>query len=175
MAWVRGRIAAGDAITSIADLGCGVGVGYAEAFADLRYVGVDLTRNVEWCRANRTAPSHAYLDVDFIGAPLAERCDVVMSSGTMDNVYDVDALLRAMVSSSRRWVYLTAYRGWFPDLDEHRYTWSPEHSCFYTDVSPRRLESTLRESGCTEIVIEPRRTSRSDIPYETRVIARVPS
>ncbi len=174
--WVHKMEGQGEFFESIADFGCGLGVGYCDDFADKHYVGIDLSpRNIAWCQKNRKNPKHRYLNIDFISEPLNEAFDLVFSSGTIDNSYDVDQFLKAMVRTSRRWIYLTCYRGWFPDLDEHRYQWNEEHGCFYNDLCPRRLRQTLESFGCQSIVVEPMETKREDIPYETRVIAQVPS
>jgi len=170
--WARG---ADRGIESVVDFGCGVEVGYCEAFADKRYVGIDLSpRNVGWCRSHRKNPEHAHWCIDFVSEPLAERFDLVFSSGTIDNTYDVDACLQAMVAASKGWVHVTCYRGWFPELDEHRYSYAPHHQCFYNDVSPRRAAATLRAAGCTEISLQPIPSGKPDIPFETRIIARSP-
>ena len=98
-----------------------------------------------------------------------------MSSGTIDNGYDVEAFLDAMIRASSRWIYLTCYRGWFPDLAEHRYGWADADRCFYTDIAPRRVRRHLECCGCGDIRVEPVPTGRNDIPLETRIIARVPA
>jgi hypothetical protein len=175
IAWVARRDQAGDRIETIADFGCGLGVGYSDAFGDKRYIGIDIDdANVQWCRVNRAHSGHEYHCRDFISTPLTEPADLVFSSGTIDNVYDVDACLGSMVASSRRWIHLTCYRGWFPDRDEHAYNWNEEHACFYTDVSASRIRETLRNLGCREISVGKVPTGRTDIRFETRVIARVP-
>ena len=172
--WINVRDHANDKIESIADFGCGIGYGYSDLLADRRYVGIDLDqRNIEWCRKNRSNKNHQYLGLDFINDRLPERYDVVMSSGTIDNTYDVDAFIVSMIAASNKWIYITCYRGWFPDLSEHRYTWSNQHQCFYTDISPNRIFKTLTNMGCKEIIIEPVPTLRLDIRYETRIIARI--
>ncbi len=169
-------VSADDSIRSIVDFGCGLEVGYCDAFAERRYVGIDLSpNNVEWCRQNRDNPLHDHRCVDFVTQDLGERFDLVTSSGTIDNSYDVDESLRAMVRASRGWIHATCYRGWFPELDEHRYTYESEHQCFYNDVSPSRMRRTLEAVGCTEISIEPIPTGNEAIPQETRVRARVPA
>jgi len=166
---------AGQGIASLADFGCGLGVGYADAFRDRRYIGLDLSaRNVEWCRHNRSNPLHRYACVDFVVDGIGETADVVSSSGTIDNAYDVDAFVQSMIRASSGWIYFTCYRGWFPDLREHRYSWDEKTTCFYNDISPRRIRSVLERAGCTEVDIRPMATGRSDVRYETRVIARVP-
>ncbi len=175
--WIAQRDAQGDDIGSVLDLGCGLGVGYAEALAAKRYVGVDLSpRNVEWCQHHRSNPRHAYRCADFVTEVQKETFDLVFSSGTLDNCYDIDAALRSMVRQSRKWLYLTCYRGWFGNLREHRYQWSDEHTCFYNDASPDRIRDVLQEERCRDISIEPVAAGPDarDIPFETRVIARVP-
>jgi hypothetical protein len=165
LAWIRDH----DPIESVADFGCGLGVGYADALSDRRYIGFDLVdESIAWCRTNRPHPGHAYHRLDFVAEPTPDRYDLVMSSGTIDNTWDIEAYLDAMIRASQRWIYLTSYRGWFPHLADHRYMWSDTDYCFYNDLSPGRIESHLDDRGCTDIVVEPLRD-------ETRITARVPS
>jgi len=174
VAWVTARENQGDTIRSIADFGCGMGVGYCDDFADKEYIGIDLSEhNIRWCKENRKNRKHKYYCRDFIAEPLEWKVDLAFSSGTVDNSYDIDASLNSLVRSSRKWIYVTFYRGWFPDLAEHIYSWSHEHLCFYNDASARRIRQTLLSVGCSEIIVEPVATGREDIPFETRVIAHV--
>lgn len=160
---------------SVMDFGCGVGEGYCEAFVDRPYIGVDLAApSIEWAAAHRRNPKHRYETRDFIADPPVDAADIVMSSGTIDNAYDPEAYLDAMISAARESIYLTCYRGWFPDQTEHKFMYSPEHGCFYADLCAPRLREHLESRGCRDIVVEPRATGRIDIPFETRVIARVP-
>ncbi len=173
ISWIRSHDST-DRINSIMDFGCGVGVGYSSELADRTYIGVDLAENsIAWARQHRTNPGHRYLALDFIADPPAQAADLVMSSGTIDNAYDPERYLDAMIAASRRWIYVTCYRGWFPELTDHRFFWSSEHGCYYADLSPSRMREHLERRGCTHIAIEPRSTGRTDIPYETRLIARV--
>jgi hypothetical protein len=173
--WIADRERCGDAIESIADFGCGLGVGYCEQFAGKRFIGVELAqKNTDWCRAHRANPKHEFHCFDFMEKPLQPRADVVTSSGTIDNCYDIEAFLGTMLASANKWIYATCYRGWFPELDEHRYQWNPDHGCFYNDVSARRVEEYLKNRGCSQVLVSPLRTGNSEIPYETRIVARVP-
>lgn len=169
-------IEARDDLRTIVDVGCGVGVGYHDAFADRTYVGVDLSRsNIEWCRAHRKNPGHRYLCVDHATTDPdpGEIGDIAFSQGTIDNAWDVDAFLTGMVRWSRGFIYVTCYRGWFPELDEHRYQWSMGEGVFYNDVSPGRTRRTLEKLGCTEIEIIP--LGGEGLPCrETVITARVP-
>jgi len=172
--WVHQRETEGDAILSIADFGCGLGVGYCDDFANKKYVGVDLSeKNTLWCREHRENPNNEYYCFDFIKESLKEPVDLVFSSGTLDNTYDIDVSLKNLVRNSKKWIYITFYRGWFPELKEHQYSWNEEHKCFYNNVSPSRIYEILLSLGCQDIQIKPTPTEHADIPYEMLVIARV--
>ena len=174
LAWISAKDGSGEAIESVMDFGCGVGVGYCEALSDKRYIGVDLSPgNIAWCTEHRLNTRHRYVCIDFITESVGESADLVFSSGTIDNAYDADAYLAAMVRHAKKWVSLTCYRGWFPDLDEHRYSYNAEHGCFYNDLSPARLTHTLESLGCSEIRIAPLATGNREIPFETWITARV--
>jgi len=173
--WVRDLESEGQAIQSIAEFGCGLGVGYRDDFSDRQYVGFDVSsRNIEWCNSNRTHPGHYYVCADVMLREACDQFDLVFSSGTIDNCYDIEVFLESMVRHSKKWIYVTCYRGWFPDLREHKYMWSQEHRCFYNDVSPRRVRECLENLGLDNIIIRSTRTENFQIPYETLIIARVP-
>ena len=161
-------------LQTIVDIGCGIGEGYSTALADRQYIGVDLSKaNIEWCNTNRTNERHQYIEADFLQEDPDTPADLVFSQGTIDNTWDVDEYLEAMVRWSKGLIYVTCYRGWFPELSQHRYRWNPEHGCFYNDVSPSRVRRVLQELGCSEIIIEP--VEGRELPCrETRIIARVP-
>jgi hypothetical protein len=167
---------AADAISpvrSVVEFGCGLAVGYAELFADREFVGIDIAEQcVDWCLANRAHPGHDYWSGDFIRNDWPRQFDLVLSQGTIDNTYDMDEFLRSAVAASRQWLYVTAYRGYFPALREHEYSWSAEHGCYYNNLSPARAYRTLRDAGCTDVAIVPSHTGR-EIPFETVIVARV--
>ncbi|MGK7344305.1 MAG: class I SAM-dependent methyltransferase [Candidatus Nitrospinota bacterium M3_3B_026] len=173
--WVKGKDGAGDAIGSIMDFGCGISIGYSDDFSGKEYTGVDISeKNIEWSRKHRDNPKHAYVNADFISEDLDRKADLVFSSGTIDNSYDIDAFLEAMVRHSKKWIHATAYRGWFPSLREHRYRYNQAHECFYNDISPSAAHDTLKRLGCMDITIMPAATGKGEIPYETKIIARTP-
>ena len=174
VAWVE-CLAETSAVTSVADVGCGRAIGYPELLPDKRYIGVDLSQNnIDWCTKQLQGPNLEFHCIDIMEQDLPEKADLVFSSGTIDNVYDMDAYLEALVRNSNKWIYLTCYRGWFPELPEHLYSWNGEHGCFYNDLSPSRARRVLSDLGCSSIAIEPVRTQsdRQDILFETRIVAR---
>lgn len=165
--WIHQR----EPISSIVDFGCGLCIGYSEAFKDKEYTGVDISpSNIDWCKRNYKNPRHNYLNLDFIETPLNEKHDVAVSSGTIDNTYDIDECLAALVLASRKYIYLTAYRGYFPDLQEHKYSWSPKDGCFYNDISPIKAYTTLKDLECQYITVESLRLGEQT---ETLITAEV--
>jgi hypothetical protein len=172
--WVTAYCDIKNSILELADFGCGIGYGYTEVFAKHKYCGVDISRkNNKWCLENNTNLLHSFICEDYIANDLNRKFDVVFSSGTIDNSYDVDQYLAAMVRHSKKWIYLTCYRGWFPELKEHKYSWSEEHGCFYNNISPSLVRKTLEQLGCTDISIQPIETGNMEIPYETEIFARI--
>ncbi|MCH8149845.1 MAG: class I SAM-dependent methyltransferase [Planctomycetes bacterium] len=150
-------------------------VGYADFFKDIRYVGVDIAPQlIDWCKSHRKNPRHDYWADDFIVKPPREKFDLVFSQGTIDNTHDMDALLRAAVAASNRWVYVTAYRGFFPELREHRITWCEEQGVFYNDLSPLQAQQTLEQCGCQNVTIFPSFTGRDNVAHETVIIGSLP-
>jgi SAM-dependent methyltransferase len=173
-AFVADLDAAGAAPDSVLDMGCGLGVGYADHFKDRRFVGVDISeKEIEWCRKNRKADRHDYIATDLIAEPLTEKFDLVFSQGTIDNVYDIDAFLSAAVAMSKGWVYITAYRGWFPQLNQHEYRWDPATTCYYNNISPAMIQKTLEKLGCRKIRVEALPMKGAAVSAETRITAQV--
>lgn len=172
-AWVQ-AMSRVEPIDSVLEFGCGLAVGYGEFFEGRRYVGADLSaKEIAWCRENRARPRHDFVECDFITHDFGERFDLVFSQGTIDNTYDMDAFLRAAARASRRWVYVTAYRGYFAGLDAHRYDASEAEGCYYNDLSPSAAFRCLEAAGCRDVAVVPSGTGRPDIPFETLVVARV--
>jgi len=87
----------------------------------------------------------------------------------------MDAFLYQMVKASKHYIYATAYRGWFPNLNNHHYNWNEGDGCFYNDISPHRVEELLENIGCYDIKITPLKTGNEAIPYETLITAVVGS
>ncbi len=171
MAWAEERKSEGK-IETVCEVACGHGIGYAEFFADCSYLGVDISeKEIAWCRENHDNPRHRWRCLDFISEPPDEESDLVFCQGSIENVYDMDGLIRGMAHCAKRYIYFTAFKGYFPELDQHVYEWNPAYTCYENRLSVRRTRQLLRELGFAQVEIFPQRTSKPDIPYETVVIA----
>lgn len=174
LTWIQTLEHTPDRINSVMDFGCGRAVGYSTSLQDKHYVGVDISKeNITWCQQNRDTSRHSYVCADIICKKLPEKTDLVFSSGTIDNSYDIDQYLSAMVRNAKKWIYLTCYRGWFPNLPEHIYRYDENHGCFYNDASLPRLLAQLQKLGCSVVSAVPLGTGKREIPFETRIIARI--
>jgi Methyltransferase domain len=169
-----GNAEASSRFDSVLEVGCGRGVFYPHFFSDRRYSGLEYSkRNTEWLTEKRQWQLHSFHNGDIASWRNEEKFDLVFSSGTIDNVPDMDAFLKGVVRNAKKKIYLTAYRGWFPDLENHLNTWSGDTGAYYNDISPKRVWQVLEEVGCANIQIEPLPTGRPEIPFETLIIADV--
>lgn len=161
-----------DEICSIADFGCGIGVGFSEAFSDKKFIGLDISeRNINWCNNNYNNSKHSYVSSDFSIAPLAEKVDLVICNGTLENVLDINKAMESMVLSSNKWIYAAGCSGWHPSLKSHKYDWREEWGCNSSLISPIEAKNTLKALGCEEINIFPFKQQRGC--EDTIIIARV--
>jgi SAM-dependent methyltransferase len=188
IAWVKAtERAAGRPFGSVLEVGCGCAVVYPDVFAGRHYTGFDISeKEIAWCKVNRAFAGRAFICGDFIsdGARLCReepsqgleaRDDLVFSHAVIDHVYDAEAFVDALVKQSKGWLYLTAYRGWFPKQDEHVYHWDDATTCYYNDLSSSKLLTQLHFLGCTNVQVMPFATGKAEIPQETVIIARVPA
>ncbi|MGI0010825.1 MAG: hypothetical protein ACREAE_05445, partial [Nitrosopumilaceae archaeon] len=58
--------------------------------------------------------------------------------------------LSKVVKLSRKYAYINAYRGYFPNLTKHKRIWFENDSCYYNDLSIPQLKDTLLKNGLKE-------------------------
>ena len=164
--WVNER-----EISSIADFGCGIGIGFETAFSDKQYLGIDISkRNIDWCNQTYTNPKHQYLCMDFIEEDLPQKVDVSVCNGTLENVWNINDALASMVKNSNKWIYASCFMGYHPNLQSHQYTWVPGKNVYSSLVSPNESRQILESLGCTEIEIYPSKKSTTPAAGEEAII-----
>ena len=171
----------GTSIQSITDFGCGIGYGYTNRLRNIDYTGLDLSINaINLANKVNTLYSdaegkHQFICTDFLKNQITCKSDIVISSGTIDNTYDIPLFLRRMVSAANKYIYLTAYRGWFPEILNHQYEYHEKGGYFNNSISPQATYNCLKDLGCTEININYILTNSFEIPFETEISAKVPN
>tara|TARA_Y100000593_G_C4321206_1_gene343901 strand:- start:6555 stop:7187 length:633 start_codon:yes stop_codon:yes gene_type:complete len=159
-------------INSIADFGCGIGIGFNEAFKDKEYIGSDISqRNIDWANKNNTNPKHSYICSDFITEPLDAKVDVVHCNGTLDCVWNINKALESLVNNTNKWIYASCCYGWHPELDTHQYIWVDDQKVYSNLTSPIEAKRVLKDLGCKNIKVFPMEKDTGNMLTETIIIA----
>lgn len=165
--WAEGK----KDIKSVCEVGCGMSSAYPIFFANKRYIGIDISQNViDYCRENYKTENNDYMCLDFITQPWSAIFDLVFCHGTIENVYDMDMLIKRMSRHANKYIYITAFKGFFPELDEHEYKWNEQFKCYDNKLSPNHTRKLLESLGFDKVSIFPEKTNKADIPYETVII-----
>jgi len=163
-------------IETILEVGCGRGFPYTEVFKEYAYTGIDISaKEIEWCRQEDRNPQHRFWCGDFLSDDYTDKADLAFSHAVIDHVYDINRFLERIVSCANRAIFVTAFRGWFPNLEQHRYNWEDALTCFNNDVSASEARGVLTRLGCEEVRVAPLRVDnrQDDIDWETVIVARV--
>ena len=79
-----------------------------------------------------------------------QEYDLVYSHAVVDHVYDIDVFIMNLVKSCKKFAYINAYRGFFPDLDKHDMKWRDDDNCYYNKISLKQIETLLLNNGVTK-------------------------
>ena len=136
-------------IKTVLEAGCGAGV-YAirhkDLFNGLSYTGLDISNEaIEYCKKNFN-----FICGDLIKMEITEKYDLVYSHAVVDHVYDIDTFISKLCSLCKKYAYINAYRGYFPNLKNHKMTWRDDDGCYYNDVSTVQIREVLIKNGLKE-------------------------
>jgi SAM-dependent methyltransferase len=165
-----------DEIQTVLEVGCGGGVypiKNKELFSGMSYTGLDISQSaVEYCKKNS---QFNFICADVLKIDKSKKYDLVFSHHVVDHVYDIDGFVRKLISLSKKFVYLSAYRGFFPDLDEHKMSWSEDYTCYFNDLSVTKLEKLLLKNGLRkgEFVIRPQKSGQPKSKAEIHTIIEI--
>ena len=138
-------------LETVLEVGCGTGVypiKLKELFANIKYTGIDISETaIKQCKKNS---SFEFIAGDFIKLNISRKFDLVFSHAVVDHVYDVDEFVAKIVNLTKKYAYITAYRGFFPDLKKHKMNWNNEDGSFYNDFSIIQINKKLKEMGLNE-------------------------
>lgn len=138
-------------IQTILEVGCGTGVypiKYSKLFNNLEYTGIDFSEtNIEYCKNNS---KFNFISGDFIKMDIKQEYDLVYSHAVVDHVYDIDVFIMNLVKSCKKFAYINAYRGFFPNLEKHEMKWRDDDNCYYNKISIKQIKKLLVENQLTE-------------------------
>ena len=79
-----------------------------------------------------------------------QEYDLVYSHAVVDHVYDIDVFIMNLVKSCKKFAYINAYRGFFPDLQKHEMKWRDDDNCYYNKISIKQIKKLLIENQLPE-------------------------
>ena len=138
-------------IKTVIEVGCGAGV-YAirhkDLFNEFDYTGLDISKEaIEYCKKNS---DFNFICGDLIKMKITQKYDLVYSHAVVDHVYDIDVFISKLISMCKKYAYINAYRGYFPNLDKHKMSWRDDDGCYYNDISTIQVRETLLKNGLKE-------------------------
>ena len=74
----------------------------------------------------------------------------LIKSYSYSEEYDMDEFVTKIVNSTKKYAYITAYRGFFPDLKKHKMNWNDVDGSYYNDFSIIQIKKKFKEIGLNE-------------------------
>ena len=137
--------------TTVLEVGCGAGYyprNLKEFFTNIEYTGTDISETaIKFCKSKS---SFNFICTDFLKNSLNKKFDLVFSHALIDHVYDVDLFIEKIIRATDRFAYVTAYRGYFPDLQKHVLRRNNTEGSYYNDISIKQVSRKLLDMGLQE-------------------------
>ena len=133
---------------TVLEVGCGTGyypIKLKELFSDVKYTGTDISETaIKQCKKNS---SFEFIAGDFLKIDFTKKFDLVFSHAVVDHVYDMNAFVLKIAELTKQFAYITAYRGYFPDLKKHKMNWNNDDGSYYNDFSIIQIKEKFNEIG----------------------------
>ena len=138
-------------IKSVLEIGCGTGIypiKYTHLFHGIHYTGIDISQPaIDFCKKHS---SFDFICGDFVTMDLRRTYDMIFTHAVIDHVYDINTFLMKIVKLANRYAYISAYRGYFPEMEAHKMRWNNDDGCYYNDISAPEIRKLLLECRLTE-------------------------
>ena len=158
-------------IKTVLEIGCGTGI-YPikfrkELFFNMHYTGIDISESaIQHCKDNS---DFNFICGDFLKIDINQKFDLVFSHGAIDHVYDIDLFLKKIANLSRKHAYISAYYGYYPELNSHEMKYFENDGYYLNKLSVFKTQQTLLDCGLSsnEFIIHPQKGGHKDIEFET--------
>jgi len=138
-------------VKSVLEIGCGTGVypiKYKELFENKEYCGIDVSKSaIKYCEKNS---KFDFICSDFLKLNLDEKFDLVFSHGVINHVADIDLFFKKTIQVTKKYAYIQASHGYFPDLEKHKMVWAKNEAIYNSDLSVKQTRETLLKLGLHE-------------------------
>ena len=126
---------------SVLEIGCSVGLlplTFNEFFKDKKYTGLDLSsKSLDIAKNNFTQGE--FICDDFIKSEIGEY-DLIISFDVIDHVYNPNKFLEKIITLSKKYSYVRSYRGFFPNLKQHKMDYRSNEGIYLNNLSISELE-----------------------------------
>jgi len=138
-------------VKTVLEIGCGTGIypiKYNNLFENKKYVGIDVSKSaIRHCKKNS---KFDFICEDFLKLNLDEKFDLIFSHGVINHVPDIDLFLEKVIKSTKKFAYIQASHGYFPELEQHRMVWAENEGIFNSDLSVKQTKEALKKYGLKE-------------------------
>jgi SAM-dependent methyltransferase len=137
-------------IKSTLEIGCGIGIypiQNSKMFSELEYFGLDISKPcIDYCKKNS---KFTFIDDNFLTRNFSEdkKFDLIFSHGVITHVEDIDGFLRKCLKLTKNYLYISSGKGYHPEIINHNQIWSEPDSCYYNELSVKRLEKIMAEEN----------------------------
>jgi len=138
-------------IETVLEVGCSTGMfprTYHELFKRIKYTGMDISpRCIDICKNYLESE---FLCGDFIKLEFEKKYDLVFSFDVIDHVYDIEAFISKIINTTKKYAYVNAYRGFFPELKNHKRNYRDNEGIYMNDISIVEIKKTILKNGLSE-------------------------
>lgn len=133
----------------VLEVGCGKHEWYQEQFADKLYTGIDESIDVvlHCAKEHRDIEGHIVTLGNIEKLAMTGCFNLVFSHAVIDHAPDPDEFIRKSIEASRKYTYIMSYRGYFPDISEHKIEKNSRDGYCYNSISIPQVRRLLDELG----------------------------
>ena len=163
-------------VKSILEIGCGTGIypiRYKELFENIQYTGIDISSPaIDYCKKNS---SFEFICGDIIDMEFDRKFDLVFSHAVIDHVYDISKFVSKIVDATEKYAYVNSYRGYFPELPNHKMTWDGYEACYFNDISTSKIRELLLEKGLeeSEFLLRSQKSGQKDPNVDNQLVIEI--
>lgn len=163
-------------VKNVLEIGCGTGIyplKNKKLFENMNYTGIDISSTaIEHCKNNS---NFKFICGDFIKMGLNKKFDLVYTHAVIDHVYDVNEFVSKIVDATKKYAYINSYRGYFPELNEHKMTWDGHNACYFNDVSIKEIKNALLQKGLdeSEFIIRSQESGQKDQNVNNQLVIEI--
>jgi ubiquinone/menaquinone biosynthesis C-methylase UbiE len=138
-------------VNTILEIGCGTGVypiHFKNLFKNKTYTGFDVSvSGILHCIQHS---DFAFMCGNFLEVDFNNKFDLVFSHAVIDHVKDINLFLTKAAKISKKYVYISAFNGFYPELSKNKVIPDKKHSSYINKISPVETKEILIKNGLKE-------------------------